>query len=250
MPMGDTLRAAVPKPAQHALLEAYTRVQMVVQRGSGVTCPLCESTFRRFTAFGDPPRPYARCPRCRALERHRLAWWFLQGHTDLFDRNLRVLHVAPEPPLARCLRTVAGLDYLTADIDPSRADVQMDIMNIQYPDSFFDVVLCSHVLEHVLDAGTAMRELHRVLAPTGFALLDAPTDPEREHTYEDWSITSDEGRRRAFGQWDHVRLFGRDYPDLLRSAGFHVEVDPYPPNQNDSKEFGLREEDHIYYCTK
>jgi SAM-dependent methyltransferase len=148
------------------------------------------------------------------------------------------------------LRTVAGLDYLTADIDSSRGDVQMDIMNIQYPDSSFDVVLCSHVLEHVSEAGTAMRELHRVLAPTGFALLDTPTDPEREQTYEDWSITSDEGRRSAFGQWDHVRLFGRDYPELLRSAGFHVEVDPYPPNESNSRKYGLREEDHIYYCTK
>jgi SAM-dependent methyltransferase len=154
----------VPKPAKHALLEAFTRTQMLVQRGHGVTCPLCESTFRRFTVFGDPPRPFARCPRCRALERHRLAWLFLQRHTDLFSRNLRVLHVAPEPPLMNRLRTVAGLDYLTADIDSSRGDVQMDIMNIQYPDSSFDVVLCSHVLEHVSEAGTAMRELHRVLA--------------------------------------------------------------------------------------
>jgi len=126
----------------------------------------------------------------------------------------------------------------------------MDVEKISYPDSHFDVILCSHVLEHVADARLAMRELCRVLAPSGFALIDAPIRPELDDTYEDWSITSSEGRHMAFGQWNHVRKFGRNYPDLLRTAGFQVDVDPYPLTPEEVQRFGIGERDHIYYCTK
>lgn len=82
------------------------------------------------------------------------------------------------------------------------------------------MILCSHVLGHVRDANVAMRELNRVLSPSGFALLDAQVNSDLAETYEDWTITTPEGRAAAFGQWDHVRWFGRNYPDLLRAAGF------------------------------
>jgi SAM-dependent methyltransferase len=249
MSLEESLRRAVPKSAQGTALEWLTRVQSVTSRGKGVACPLCGRNFRRFSPFGDPIRP-SRCANCRSLERHRLAWLFLEQHKDIFKAELRVLHVAPELPLRERLGALRNLDYLTADLDPSRADVQMDITAIDYPDASFDVILCSHVLEHVVDANQAMRELYRVLAPGGFALLDVPLDPDLDDTYEDWSITTEEGRRRAFWQADHVRLFGRSYPDLLRAAGFQVEVDQFRPDADDFTRYGLRSEDHIFFCTK
>jgi len=194
------------------------------------------------------------------LERHRLTWLFLERHTPILSDQLRVLHVAPEAGMSRRFRSLSNLDYVTADLDPERADVQMDIMNIPFPDGQFDVVLCSHVLEHVEDANRAMAELRRVVAPTGFALLDVPIDQSLQDTYEDWTITSPRERAKAFGQFNHVRWFGRNFPDLLRAAGFDVDVDPYPPSPDDTRRFGLRDAEravisvdvlgHIYLCTR
>ena len=161
----------------------------------------------------------------------------------------------------RRLRSLSNLDYLTADLDPKRADVRMDITDVAFPDGHFDVVLCSNVLEHVDDANRAMQELCRVLSPTGFALLDVPIDHSLEDTYEDWSITSPRERAKAFGQFNHVRWFGRNFPDLLRAAGFVVVVDPHPPCPDEARRFGLRDADqgelpgrdplgHIYFCTR
>lgn len=250
MPVAQTMKLAIPDPASRVLRGAVTHVQRITLKGTGVECPLCGSSFRHFATFGDPPRPGAQCPRCRSLERHRLTWLFLERHTSILTGELRVLHVAPEPGITRRLRALPNLDYVTADLDPRRADIQMDITDISFPDGEFDVVLCSNVLEHVSDANQAMRELCRILAPTGFALLEVPIHPLLDDTYEDWSITSPRARAKAFGQFNHVRWFGRNYPDLLRAAGFTVEVDPHPVTPADVERFGLGVQDHVYFCTR
>lgn len=175
-------------------------------------------------------------------------WVFLIRQTAVGTAPLRLLHVAPEPGLAHRLRALPNLDYVTADLDPAKADVQMDIQDIHYPDGHFDVVLCSNVLEHVPDDTRAMHELRRVLDPSGFALLDVPIHPQLEDTYEDWSITTAEGRAAAFGQYNHVRWYGRNFPDLLRTAGFGVQVDPSPLSEAEATRFGLRDGEHIFYC--
>jgi len=100
----------------------------------------------------------------------------------------------------------------------------LDLTAIDAPDQSFDVVLASHVLEHIPDDGCAMREIRRVLAPGGWAFLVVPFDPDRQVTYEDPSITTEEGRKAAFGQEDHVRWYaGEDFEKRLERAGFSVE---------------------------
>lgn len=250
MAVTRTVKLLVPDRVGRVLREGLTRAQRITLKGDAVECPVCGSTFRRFAAFGEPPRLGARCPQCRSLERHRLLWLFLECHTAIGTEQMRVLHVAPEQGLVRRFRAQPNLDYVTGDLDPTRADVQMDITKIAFPDGHFDVVLCSNVLEHVTDAVVAMHELCRVLSPHGFALIDVPINPDLDETYEDWSLTTPYQRAKAFGQKDHVRWFGRNFPDLLRGAGFTVEVDPYPPTTEEAHRFGLREADSIVYCTK
>ncbi len=261
MPIAQTVKIAIPQSASRVMRKGLSRVQRITLRGTAVECPVCGSKFRRFASFGDPARPNAQCPQCGSLERHRLTWLFLEHHTTMLSDEHRVLHVAPEPAIMRRLRSLSNLDYLTADLDPKRADVRMDITDVAFPDGHFDVVLCSNVLEHVDDANRAMQELCRVLSPTGFALLDVPIDHSLEDTYEDWSITSPRERAKAFGQFNHVRWFGRNFPDLLRAAGFVVVVDPHPPCPDEARRFGLRDADqgelpgrdplgHIYFCTR
>jgi SAM-dependent methyltransferase len=146
----------------------------------------------------------------------------LLERTDLFDgRGKTVLHVAPERCLRRRLARRLGAGYLTAD-QSHKAMIRLDVTDIQFPDESFDVILCSHVLEHVKDDRKAMREFRRTLKRDGWAVLLVPITAER--TFEDPSVTDPAERRRLFGQEDHVRVYGPDYADRLREAGFQVEA--------------------------
>jgi SAM-dependent methyltransferase len=186
-------------------------------------CPICESWDRKFGSFGLIPRPNARCPWCNALERHRLVWLFFHRHTDLFaGGQKKMLHFAPEPIFSSRFSQLPNLDYTTADLNDPAVMVKADITNLPFPDETFDVIYCSHVLEHVPDDRKAMRECCRVLKQTGYAIILVPiTDTS---TFEDPSITDPKEREKLFGQWDHVRRYGPDFVDRLRDAGFDVTI--------------------------
>lgn len=177
-------------------------------------------------------------------------WLFFQRKTDLLGGHLRVLHLAPEAQLEKRLRALPGLDYRTADLMRDDVDHQIDVTDMPFPDDSFDVVLCSHVLEHVPDDKRAMRELRRVLRPSGWALLTAPVRDDREDTFEDWSVTTAAERAELFGQWDHVRQYGRTFPDLLREQGWDVTVTPMPLSAGESRRFGIPEKEQRIYLAR
>jgi len=191
-------------------------------RGQGCWCPVCFKEAKQFAEYGFPLRETARCIHCGALERHRFVWLYFEKMTQLLDgRPKRVLHVAPERCFEARLRKCIGEGYITADLSSPSAMVNMDITDIKYPDSYFDVVYCSHVLEHVLDDRKAMRECSRVLKHDGWALLLVPITADQ--TFEP-PIVDPLERLRVFGQKDHVRRYGPDFVDRLREAGFKVRV--------------------------
>ena len=112
--------------------------------------------------------------------------------------------------------------YLTADLESPLAALHFDVQQIPLGDNSVDVVLCNHILEHVADDRKALRELHRILKPGGWGILLSPVDRDYEQTFEDDSIVDPDERTRIFGQYDHRRIYGRDYADRLREAGFEV----------------------------
>lgn len=188
-------------------------------------CPVCETRLDQFLPGGHYGRPNAKCPVCGSLERHRAAWLYLRNHATWLDAahgTVRLLHVAPEPPMQRCLQALPHIDYLSADIEPGRAMVTMDLTDIDMPEEQFDVIFCSHVLEHIPDDLAAMREMRRVLKSGGTAYIQVPLRPG--NTQENPSITSPEGRKEAFGQEDHVRIYGTDIVDRLQNAGFQASL--------------------------
>ncbi len=198
-------------------------VTSVFYNGDNRFCPVCEKKSKRFAEHGFPARKDGKCLRCGALDRHRLTWLFFKRQTDLFDEKpKKMLDVAPVPYYEKKLRRRLNEGYVTADIQNPQAMVKMDITDIQYPNDHFDVVYCSHVLEHVLDDRQAMREFQRVLKPEGWAVFLVPVFVEK--TYEDPSITDPEERLEHFGQKDHVRVYGPDFADRLEKAGFEVKV--------------------------
>jgi SAM-dependent methyltransferase len=158
-----------------------------------------------------------------------MAWLFLQERKVL-RAGLRVLHVAPERCLRERLTVLPGVKYTAGDkftpgYDYPSGTVDLDITAMPFADGVFDLILCSHVLEHVPEDRKAMSELFRVLAPGGMAVLMVPVVMEHATTDEDPTVTDPQERIRRFGQFDHVRLYGRDYTDRLRGAGFEVVED-------------------------
>lgn len=198
-------------------------IEQIRNSGTRRYCPVCETRSSRFGQFGIVPRADARCPSCGALERHRFVWLYFERMTDLFDGcRKRVLHVAPERIFENLLKRHLGSGYLTADLDDPRAMVRMDITDIDYADEAFDVIFCSHVLEHVPDDRRAIRELNRVLKSDGWAIFLVPITADR--TFEDRSITDPSDRLRLFGHEDHVRRYGPDFVKRLEEGGFTVRV--------------------------
>lgn len=219
--------------------------------GKGRVCPICGWASPRFAPAGVVRRNDAQCLHCGSLERHRLSWLFVKARTDLLDgRPKTMLHFAAEPCLAERFRARLGDKYLTADLsDGSMA--RIDITAIPFAGGSFDVIYCSHVLEHVEDDRRAMQELFRVLREHGWAMILVPITADR--TSEDSSVRDPQGRFEAFGQEDHVRRYGPDFADRLREAGFTVEVTRVADvvGAEDAVAMGLTPASGaIYYCTK
>lgn len=192
-------------------------------KGSRYTDPIDGKSFRKFLSYGyGTQRPNVLSPSTLSLERHRLLWLYLLNETDFFTSQKKVLHMAPEQCFLKRFKKL-NHDYTTADLNSPIADVKADITNLPFEDDSFDIIFCNHVLEHIPDDTKAMQELLRVLKKGGMGIFQIPQDLKRKTTFEDDSITDPKERAKIFGQYDHVRVYGRDYFDKLKSIGFQVK---------------------------
>ena len=223
--------------------------------GRRVQCPVCGRRFRRFLPYGYvTARANALCPHCLSLERHRLLWLWLTRETDLFATLPRLLHIAPEVCLMRHLKPryrTAPEHYVTADLESPLADLHFDVQQIPLADESFDFLICNHLLEHVADDRRALRELHRILKKGGCGVLLSPVELDRETTFEDDSIVDAAERTRIFGQYDHRRLYGNDFVQRLREAGFEAEDCDFAASLTaDERRLFALPKDHIYIIRK
>jgi len=218
--------------------------------GQHVECPVCGGIFPSFLPFGAHPRNNAICPSCNSLERHRLLWLFLQAKTNLFSAHLKFLDIAPSNLLSEKIKNLPNIQYLSIDKYASNVMRNMDITALLLPDDYFDCILCYHVLEHIPDDLTAMKELFRVLKPGGWAIIQVPL--KAGPTLEGAHIDDPSERKRLFGQEDYIRYYGDDYKQRLESQGFVVHVDSFAQSfsGNALKSYGILANEDIYYCTK
>lgn len=217
----------IPRPYLIKMSYLARPVLSVLLKGDTYIDPIDGKGFKRFLPYGyGKQRPNVLSPSTLSLERHRLLWLYLQKETTFFEKELKVLHMAPEQCFLSIFKKMKNLDYTTADLYSPIVDVKADILNLPFEDKLFDFVLCNHVLEHIEDDAKAMSELFRVLKPGGIGIFQIPQDLSLEQTYENSSITSPEEKAAHFGQYDHVRIYGKDYFDRLRKVGFKVnEID-------------------------
>ena len=240
----------IPRPILIRMSYVARPILAFLLKGNRFTDPIDGKSFRMFLPYGyGKQRNNVLSPSTLSLERHRLLWLYLNTETDFFQSEfisdssshnqkiklrdtekssaLKVLHFAPEQAFYKRFRNQKNLDYTTTDLFSPLADVKADICNLPFEDNTYDVILCNHVLEHIPDDKKAMQELYRVLKPGGMGIFQIPQDLSRAITFSDDSITDEKERARIFGQYDHVRIYGRDYFDKLRSIGFVVIEEDY-----------------------
>lgn len=196
-------------------------------RGSRFEDPINGKTYRKLLSYGrgDRTRPNALAPDTLSLERHRAVWMYLTEHSDLFSGSpgRRMLHLAPEYCFLKRFDRAEGLEVVRADLVSPWADVHFDVHEIPYADDHFDIIMGNHLIEHVADDRKVMDEYFRVMKPGGWGIFQVPMDRNNPETMEDPNVTDPAERERLYWQSDHVRLYGMDYADRYRKAGFEVE---------------------------
>ncbi len=251
MKIKNKIRRFLPESIRLRINQIRRIVRYIPKMGINRYCPVCNMWSKEFAEVGRLKRKDAICMYCSALERHRLVWLYFKKKTDLFNGHYKkMLHVAPEYAFEDIIGKYVGKGYTSADLLNPRHE-KMDITNIQYPDESFDIIYCSHVLEHVLDDRQAMREFFRVLKVDGWAIILVPITAES--TFEATEIASHAERWKHFGRYDHVRRYGPDFVDRLRHVGFKVQV--ITPTDFLTKKqitcMGItKAAEDIFYCTK
>ena len=225
----------LPQPVRMGLRQIYFA-------GNKYECPLCGAHVRCYLSHGGGSaiveqrrvvggmfRANDRCPVCHAVDRTRLIKLYLDKIAQIQNGCHAVLHVAPEVGLYKYINALRDLRYVCTDLDGFRYRhikhfISANLEDLPFPESSFDIVICSHVMEHVPNDRRAMRELFRVLKPAGHAIVHVPLAFDGGPTDEDPHIVDPDVRLSRFGQHDHLRIYGRkDFVDRLTDAGFSVE---------------------------
>ena len=242
----------IPRPILIRLSIVVRPILAFLLKGSRFTDPIDGKSFRMFLPYGyGNQRNNVLSPSTLSLERHRLLWLYLQNETDFFQSELdsdspvtqnkriklrkdaetssalKVLHFAPEQEFYKRFKKQTNIEYTTTDLLSPLADVKADICNLPFEDNAYDIIFCNHVLEHIPNDTKAMQELFRVLKPGGMGIFQIPQDLSRASTFTDDTIVDQKERSKIFGQYDHVRVYGRDYFEKLRSIGFKVIEEDY-----------------------
>lgn len=230
------------------------------------TCPFCKKKNKHFEPIGFPYKVIKSkqiigagtrlmgCPVCKSSDRERLVFLYLNKEMQLFKKNssIKILHIAPENNLTTKLLSSFKNNYYCGDLfEPGYSYPEhvkcMDVLNLPFPNNFFDVIICNHVLEHIKDDKRAICELYRVMKKGGTGILQVPISANSKQTLEDNSVLESSKRQEVFGQADHVRLYGQDYPQTLEKLGFRVKriniSDKY-------KKFKLNKKEDLFIAIK
>lgn len=195
-------------------------------------CTFCKKKFHRYKIHGyESELAYhhnltcmgyrrARCPYCGSKDKERWLWYVLENYTDISKMTGRIMHFAPEKAIRYRINQNKECDYYSGDIQPGIADYIVDMTNMQFDDSFFDIIIASMVMEHIPEEQKALRELYRTCKDGGKVILTVPQCTDMEETIEDLNIADPKIRTKLYGQDDHVRLYGLDYQDRFKKMAF------------------------------
>lgn len=234
--MKKFIKKLVPQKIVLLSKKVKRKFLLLLYHGKKYVCPVCNKSFRRLLdagmdaeffrrikILGGGIRKNANCPNCYSFERTRLEFLYLKDHTKIFEESCSILHFAPEKSITDVLKNNKNINYISCDIDPTKAMRKEDITNISFSDESFDYIICNHVLEHIPNEQKALSELRRVLKAGGELIITVPLCIDNKNTYENNLITSDEERLMNYGQRDHVRLYGLDFVQRLSDSYFDAK---------------------------
>jgi SAM-dependent methyltransferase len=249
------------------------KLQGFFYSGGDYYCPFCNRFYRKFLdggqhhdvlsrlkVIGAGRRPNIICPGCHSTDRDRLLHTFICSYMPAFNR-VKMLHIAPEPALFKWISHqyrlnpedyIAGVKYHEGFYYNPNVKL-LDITSLPFEDNSFGFVMANHVLEHIHDERIALSEIFRVLSPSGKAILQVPWSPMLALTIEETTPLSEQERAEQFGQFDHVRLYGRDYTERLRLAGFNViTIDQSQLNMDENylRRIAINPDEVVFLATK
>jgi hypothetical protein len=247
-----TAKRGIPASFKPLARDIYYLLHGLLYIGKNHLCPCCRWHLRKFLPCTQIFRPGEMCARCGSLSRHRILWLYIKDQIESSHGQLKVLHFAPEFCIERKLKHLANVEYHSADLHSQWAQEHFDITHIPESDNSYDIVLCSHVLEHVAEDRIAMKEIYRILKPGGWAVLQVPIQWNRPRTYEDPGIVTPDQRLEAFGQDDHVRIYGADFIDRLVGTGFETDLNGYTQKlgERELELYSVRYCEPIVVCCK
>lgn len=231
--------------------------------GNRFYCPCCGHTLRRFMHYDYKSIPsmnpklfkkhhkQIQCPYCNSLPRHRIMAMFFQRHPEQIKNKKVVIFGMLQGEQAFFQHH--KIAYTSADLCAADADIKEDLTQLSFPDNSIDVLICHHVLEHVDEVHKALQEIRRVLNPNGITVLSVPMDLSLEHTLCAPKISTPKLRREYYGQTDHLRLFGKNFAEILQKEGFTVHVingEKYPPKIRPVTGPASTDLNLIYVCRK
>lgn len=240
--MKRTIKKLIPRRLGYFLRRIFLHFRRFIYSGKKYYCPLCQHSYKSMLPGGfDLPvnkemkiigagrRTNVVCPGCGSTDRDRLLYTYLNNTPGLLKPFVKTLHIAPEPGLSKYLKSISKIAYKCGvkyhEGFYYDKNIQLfDILNLPFENNRFELVVCNHVLEHIDNDKRAMEEIFRVMQPGAKAIVQVPWSPILNETIEDPAITDPKEREKKFGQFDHVRLYGLDYPDRLRKAGFEVDI--------------------------
>lgn len=241
------------------------KIRLKVHAGSRFVCPFCGYESKDLKTVGhDLPvlkekqvigggRRAAGCYKCQSRDRERLLYAFFIDELKVGEnKNLKILHIAPEFKLSRVLLEKNFSEYICGDLFTQGYDYpahvqNMNVLKLPFRENHFDYLICNHVLEHIPEDYKAMDEIFRVLKPAGHAVLQVPISKNTEETHEDFTVSDPNKREELFGQFDHVRIYGQDYVQRLQNAGFIVKRQNITEKY---RKYGLNPDEDIFFCEK
>lgn len=252
MKLKSLFKSIIPKKFHLLIFEITAKLLHCKYKGKIKQCPCCNAWLKDFAPFSQAHSAADRyCTNCLCFSRHRLLFPYLKNELDSFNiRDIKLLHIAPEKCLENIFRSNANIEYTSIDLNNKNADKLMDLTNLKFSDKAFDLIIAVHVLEHINNDLKAMKEIHRVLKPTGKAIILVPIDYQKANTYEDNNLKSYFQREKAYGQGDHMRLYGIDFSNKLVDAGFKVEAVNYAKKLSDNyiKQNYIYKDEQIFIC--